>query len=116
MQLKAEIARPAKGEVVPANSSFRVHGAAWTSDAEITKVEVSTDDGSTWSVADLLGEPKPNAWRLWEFNWRTPARSGRATLIARASDSKGRTQSADRDPDRGTYMINHLLSIEVEIR
>jgi DMSO/TMAO reductase YedYZ molybdopterin-dependent catalytic subunit len=116
MQLKAEIARPTKGEVVPANSNFRVHGAAWTSDAEIINVEVSTDAGSTWNVADLLGESKPNAWRLWEFNWKTPARSGKATIIARASDSKGRIQTADRDPDRGTYMINHLLPIEVEVK
>jgi DMSO/TMAO reductase YedYZ molybdopterin-dependent catalytic subunit len=116
MQLKAEIARPTRGEVIPANSNFRVYGAAWTGDAEITKVEVSADAGWTWKSADLLGESKPNTWRLWEFNWKTPARSGKATLIARASDSKGRIQTADRDPDRGTYMINHLLPITVDVR
>jgi DMSO/TMAO reductase YedYZ molybdopterin-dependent catalytic subunit len=116
VQLKAEIARPAIGEVVPVNSNFSVHGAAWTSDAEITKVEVSTDGGSAWNAADLLGESKPNAWRLWEFNWKTPTRPGKATLIARASDSNGRIQTANRDPDRGTYMINHLLRITVEVR
>ncbi len=49
MQVKAEIAKPAQGEIVPANSNVRVHGAAWTSDGEITKVELSTDGGSTWS-------------------------------------------------------------------
>ena len=38
MQVKAEIAKPAQGETVPANSSVRVHGAAWTSDGEIAKV------------------------------------------------------------------------------
>jgi DMSO/TMAO reductase YedYZ molybdopterin-dependent catalytic subunit len=48
MQVKAQIARPAQGEVVPANSSVRVHGAAWTSDGEIQKVELSTDGGVTW--------------------------------------------------------------------
>ena len=37
MQIKAEIAQPADGEVVSANSIVRVHGAAWTSGAEITK-------------------------------------------------------------------------------
>lgn len=37
-------------------------------------------------------------------------------LIARATDSQGRTQPVERDPDRGTYMINHLLPIEVEVR
>jgi DMSO/TMAO reductase YedYZ molybdopterin-dependent catalytic subunit len=116
MQTKAEIARPAEGETVSANSNVRVHGAAWTTNGEIIKVELSMDGGSTWNAAKLLGEAKPNAWRLWEFNWRTPARPGKQTLIARATDSQGRTQSLKRDPDRGTYMINHLLPTEVEVR
>jgi DMSO/TMAO reductase YedYZ molybdopterin-dependent catalytic subunit len=116
MQTKAEIAGPAEGEIVPANSHVRVHGAAWTTNGEIIKVELSTDGGSTWGDAKLLGEAKPNAWRLWEFNWKTPAAAGKQTLISRATDSRGRTQPAEHDPDRGTYMINHLLPIEVEVR
>ena len=116
MHVKAEIAKPAQGETVPVNSSIRVHGAAWTSDGEIAKVELSTDGGSTWNEANLLGESKPNAWRLWEFDWRTPSKPGQADLIARATDSKGRTQPTQRDRDRGTYMINHLLPITVEVR
>src|SRR5438093_3941024 len=31
VQIKAEIAKPAEGQTVPANSSVRVYGAAWTS-------------------------------------------------------------------------------------
>src|SRR5213078_2432171 len=49
MQIKAEIAKPTQGEIVPANSTFRACGAAWTSDGEITKVELSTDGGRNWS-------------------------------------------------------------------
>ena len=116
MQVKAEIARPVAGDIVPANSNVRVHGAAWTSDAEITKVELTTDGGSTWNESKLVGEAKPNAWRLWEFDWETPAKPGKQTLIARATDSNGRTQPIERDPDRGTYIINHLLPITVEVR
>ena len=115
MQVKAQIAEPAEGDVVSANSRVRVHGAAWTSNGEITKVELTTDGGATWTEANLLGESKPNAWRLWEFNWQTPTTPGRQTLIARATDSLGRTQPVQRDRDRGTYMINHLLPIEVEV-
>jgi DMSO/TMAO reductase YedYZ molybdopterin-dependent catalytic subunit len=115
MQIKAQIAKPAQGETVPANSSVRVHGAAWTSDGEITKVELSTDGGSTWNDTNLLGQAKPNAWQLWEFNWQTTAAAGKQTLVARATDSLGRTQPTHRDPDRGTYMINHLLPIDVQV-
>jgi DMSO/TMAO reductase YedYZ molybdopterin-dependent catalytic subunit len=116
LQIKAEIARPESGESVPANSVYRIHGAAWSSDAEITKVEVSTDSGKLWNPAKLGRDSVKNSWRLWEHEWRTPADPGRRTLMARATDSLGRTQSSERDNDRGTYMINHLLPIVVEIR
>ena len=116
MQIKAEIAKPVKGEIVPADSKVRVHGAAWTSDGEITKVELSTDGGANWNEVTLIDKPILNAWRRWEFDWKTPAVSGKTALIARATDSQGRTQPVERDPDRGTYMINHLLPITVEVR
>ena len=116
LQIKAEIAKPAQSDKVPANSTVRIHGAAWASGDEIVRVEVSTDGGSTWKEATLLGESKPNAWRFWEFNWKTPTAPEKQTLVARATDSLGRTQPAHRDPDRGTYMINHLLPITVELR
>ena len=50
------------------------------------------------------------------LNGKRRPNPGKQTLMARATDSHGRTQSAERDPDRGTYMINHLLPIEVEVR
>jgi DMSO/TMAO reductase YedYZ molybdopterin-dependent catalytic subunit len=116
LQVKAEIVKPAQGETVPANSTVRIHGAAWAAGNEIAQVDVSTDGGATWKGATLLGESKPNAWRFWEFNWKTSSASGKQILVARATDSLGQTQPTHRDPDRGTYMINHLLPIEVEVQ
>jgi Mo-co oxidoreductase dimerisation domain len=115
-QVKAEIARPENGEVISAHSTYRIHGAAWSGEADIAKVEISFDDTRTWQAAKLSGDPVKNAWRLWEYEWRTPGNAGRYTLFARATDSRGRTQSRDRSGDRGTYMINHLLPVEVEVR
>lgn len=116
LQVKAQIVKPVQGERVPANSIVRIHGAAWSSGNEIARVEVSTDAGGTWKKATLLGESEPNAWRFWEFNWKTPSATGKQTIVACATDSLGKTQPAYRDPDRGTYMINHLLPIEVEVQ
>jgi DMSO/TMAO reductase YedYZ molybdopterin-dependent catalytic subunit len=115
-QTKAEIARPENGETIAADSKYRVHGAAWSGMAEITQVEFSADSGRTWQDAKLLGEPVKNAWRLWEYEWRTPANAGPHTIFARATDSSGFVQSAERGGDRGTYMINHLLPVTVEVR
>jgi len=116
LQVKAEIARPAIGEVVPANSDYRVHGAAWTSGVAIVKVEVSDNSGVTWQDAKLLGAPVPNAWQLWEFEWRTPAVSGLVTFLARATDARGRTQPREHQADRGHYLISHCLPIAVDVR
>jgi DMSO/TMAO reductase YedYZ molybdopterin-dependent catalytic subunit len=114
-QVKAEIARPKNGETVPANTMVKIHGAAWSCDADITKVEISIDGGATWHGARLVDSSVKNAWRLWECDWRTPAQPGKQTLLARATDSRGRVQPFERDPDRGTYMINHVLPIQVEV-
>jgi DMSO/TMAO reductase YedYZ molybdopterin-dependent catalytic subunit len=116
MEVKAQIARPTHGEIVPISSTVRVCGAAWTGDGEIARVEISTDAGSTWTKCNLIGKSEPNAWRLWEFDWKTPATPGKVTLIARATDSHGRTQPMQHDPDRGAYMINRLLPITVDVR
>ncbi len=116
VEVKAEIARPARHEILPADSVYRVHGAAWTGESVVTKVEVSTDEGKTWRAAQLLGPGTEHSWRLWEHHWRTPAQPGHYKLMARATDARGGTQATDRDPHRGTYMISHIQAIEVEVR
>jgi DMSO/TMAO reductase YedYZ molybdopterin-dependent catalytic subunit len=116
MQVKAEIARPGINEVVSSNDNYIVSGAAWNGGAEIAKVDVTTDGGARWSEAELIGNAGKDVWRLWEFDWRTPKAPGRYTLMARATDSYGHSQPEDRDANRGTYMVNHCLPIEVEVR
>jgi len=116
MQVKAQIARPEMNEVVPAGSTYRMHGAAWGGEADLVRVEVSPDGGRVWQDAKLLGEAVRNAWRFWEFSWQTPAQPGNHTLMARATDANDRTQPIGRVADYGTYMVNHVLPIEVQVR
>jgi DMSO/TMAO reductase YedYZ molybdopterin-dependent catalytic subunit len=115
-QVKAQIARPAHGEVVKADLAYRVRGAVWAGESEVKKVEVSTDGGKTWKEAELLDRSVRHAWRLWEHEWQTPARAGRYTVLARATDKQGQVQPMERDPDRRSYMISHVLPVEVEVR
>ena len=116
MQVKAQIARPQLNETVPAGKAYRVHGAAWAAESEIAKVELSTDGGATWALATLRDEAVKNVWRLWEFDWKTPSEPARYTLVARATDAAGRTQPNVRVADYGSYVVNHWLPIEVEVR
>jgi len=113
MRVKAEIARPALYEAVPAGQPYRVFGAAWTGESEVASVEISTDHGQSWQPARLLGAAVPFAWRLWEFSWTPPAAPGRHTLQARATDRAGHRQPTTHNPNRRNYMITKIASVEV---
>lgn len=115
MQVKAEMVRPALHEAVPGGQPYRVHGAAWTGESEVTRVDVSTDNGGSWQPAQLLGAHVPFAWRFWEFRWTPPAAPGRYTLQARATDRAGHTQPTAHDPDRRNYMVNKIAAVEVVV-
>ncbi len=116
MQPKAQIARPLIGEIVPAGQAYSVRGSAWAGETEVAKVEVSADGGKTWAEAKLVGEAKPYCWRQWEFAWTAPATSGPVKLLCRCVDANGKGQPETRDADRRTYVINHLVPVEVTVR
>jgi len=115
VQVKAQIARPALSELIPAGKPYRVFGAAWAGESEVVKVEVSTDGGKSWGESKLLGNVGPFAWRLWEHEWAVPKAPGQYKLLARATDAKGRTQPEKHDTDRRTYMINFVFEVEAEV-
>lgn len=115
MLVKAQIARPAPHDAVVAGSSCEVTGAAWTGEGVVTRVEVSADGGASWADADFLDPAGAGVWRRWRYSWRVPAHPGPVTLLARATDSAGRTQRAGHDPGRGGYMINFPLPVPVTV-
>ncbi len=84
LQPKAQIARPIFRERIRAKETYRVYGAAWTGDAEITGVEVSGDDGKTWANARacLIRPPKPENMRGNYGNMSGPRRSKAAATTS----------------------------------
>ena len=81
-----------------------IAGIAWAGIRGISKVEVSVDDGRTWSEAMLKDPISPISWRHWAYRW-TPDERGRAIVMARATDGEGRVQvkaTAPPHPDGAT--------------
>jgi DMSO/TMAO reductase YedYZ molybdopterin-dependent catalytic subunit len=115
MQPKAIIVRPGLNAVVPAGKPVSITGKAWAGENPVARVEFSADGGNTWAAARLDETAKPYCWRDWSFDWK-PAAPGPAKLLARCTDDKGNTQPAARDADRRTYMINHLIPVDVLVR
>lgn len=90
----SRIDRPEPGAEVVAGAPLPVYGIANSGDRGIGRVEVSADDGATWTDAELetieapLG---PLTWVRWRAEVTVPA-SGPAILVARATDGTGETQ------------------------
>lgn len=114
--VKSQIARPAYQETISAGGKYRVFGAAWSGESTVAKVELSEDGGKSWSAVRLLDKPIKYAWRLWEHDWKVPAKPGTYTLMSRATDDQGEQQPVERDSDRRDGMINHIQKIVVHVR
>lgn len=115
LDVKSQIARPVAHETIAAGRTCRIFGAAWAGAPEITRVDISTDGGKSWSAAELDDRSEPYAWRFFHLDWKTPAR-GAHTLMARATDARGRVQAMERDPDRRDAMITHVQAVPVHVR
>ena len=91
-------------------------GAAWAGETEVMDVSVSTDGGQTWAQAEFVDPVQRHAWRRWRFDWVTPEKPGQYTLLSRAKDASGDVQPDKHDENYASYVINHLLPIEVIVR
>ncbi len=70
----------------------RIYGMTHAGEGiDITRVEVSTDNGQTWQEAQILNYYVPNVWKTWEFYWDIPD-VGTYEIFARCEDSNGNMQ------------------------
>ena len=88
------IDRPGRGQALPAAVPTTVTGAAFAGDRGVSRVEISTDAGATWSDVRIDYASSPLAWVLWSAGW-TPAVRGAATLLVRATDGAGVPQETE---------------------
>jgi len=113
LYVKSLITRPAEGTAVKPGLVY-IAGAAWAGEAEVTKVDVSTDGGRTWNPAQLGWDRAKYAWRFFEYAWK-PAKPGAYTLMSRATDSQGRVQPAQGMWNPSGYLWNGLDQVNVHV-
>jgi DMSO/TMAO reductase YedYZ molybdopterin-dependent catalytic subunit len=75
-----------------------VAGVAFGGTRGIAEVEVSADGGATWHEATLDPPLSDQSWVFWRWAWQ-PAVPGTYTLVVRATDGTGTTQTR---VERGT--------------
>ncbi len=76
------------------SGTIRVGGVAWAPHRGIERVEVSTDEGETWTDAKLAIQLDADTWRQYVYDWE--AKPGNYTLKVRATDGEGETQTEER--------------------
>ncbi|HXJ89276.1 MAG TPA: sulfite oxidase [Candidatus Binatia bacterium] len=112
LNVKSVISGPLDGSTLKAGK-LRVHGAAWAGEADIVKVEISTDGGSSWSVAALGREQSHYAWRLWSYDW--DAKRGDCVIQSRSTDSQGRVQPAAAVWNPSGYLYNAVDEVKIHV-
>src|SRR5881394_943673 len=93
---------------------IEVKGIAFGGDRGISRVELSFDDGQTWSDAEIYYSGGNLAWSLWKAQW-TPARAGDYPLLVRATDGEGNAQ--EWEEARGPFSgVSGLHKINVRVK
>jgi DMSO/TMAO reductase YedYZ molybdopterin-dependent catalytic subunit len=113
LAVKSIITQPLDGATLRAGE-IAVAGFAWAGNAEITRVDVSSDAGATWQPARLTGERSRYAWRRFEIGVKA-GRPESVVIMSRATDSTGRVQPAIAQWNPSGYLWNQPDSVRVEV-
>jgi DMSO/TMAO reductase YedYZ molybdopterin-dependent catalytic subunit len=89
---------------------IEVKGIAFGGDRGISRVEISDDDGETWTDANIHYPGTKLTWALWTYEWR-PDGPDDYTLVVRATDGEGAVQEweEDRSPFSGVTGFHKII-------
>ncbi len=113
MEAKSVITRPAGGQKLTAGpGTYEITGLAWSGKGKIQRVEVSTDNGQTWTDAELQSPVLPKAVTRFRLPWQWTGKA--AVLQSRCTDETGYIQpTIDQLTEvRGTHSQYHCNGIK----
>jgi len=102
------------GEIFGKGRPIEVQGIAWDGGYGIRTVEVSTDGGMTWRAAELKRDLGRFSWRQWRFAF-LPTAKGMHSIMAKASNRQGATQTFDLIFNPAGYHNNVVQKINVRV-
>jgi DMSO/TMAO reductase YedYZ molybdopterin-dependent catalytic subunit len=113
--VKSVIAQPTDDSFLTRSRRISIRGAAWAGEADVTRVDISTDSGRTWRPARLAAEQARYTWRLWDYAWHPPS-AGEFTIMSRATDDQGRTQPQTAAWNPSGYLYNAIDQVNIHVR
>jgi DMSO/TMAO reductase YedYZ molybdopterin-dependent catalytic subunit len=84
-----------------------LRGIAFSGFGRIARVEISDDDGKTWTPAKLGEDYGAYSFRGWDLSW-TPKSAGKYSLTVRATDDKNNVQPDQPVWNPGGYLWNRV--------
>ena len=117
MDAKSIITAPAHPARLTPNAWTQITGIAWTGRGKIVRVDISTDGGASWVVADLQEPVMSLAHTRFRLPWKWDGK--RTVLMSRAVDETGAIQPtlAEFRAKRGAgtdYHFSYIRSWVVE--
>ncbi|MCX4481305.1 sulfite oxidase [Streptomyces cellulosae] len=104
----------ARGATFPVDRGQVLTGRSWSGAGPVDRVDVSTDGGASWRRARLLERPRPDTWTRWSVTWK-PRTRGTTRLLARATDTAGRTQPDVSVHNTQGYLFDAVVRHEVTV-
>jgi DMSO/TMAO reductase YedYZ molybdopterin-dependent catalytic subunit len=114
MVVNSLITNMTDGQRLAVASPIVVKGLAWDGGYGIRRVDVSVDEGRTWEGAELGSDLGRFSFRPWQFAFK-PRAKGRVTVMARASNAQGSTQTYDLIFNGPGYHNNVIQKVAIEI-
>lgn len=99
---------------IKAATTVPVRGIALGGDCGVAQVEVSIDQGPSWQKAELGRDEGNYSFRQWSTQIAAPA-SGKLTLLARCTNTKGEIQPAEPNWNPAGFMRNVIERVELKI-
>ena len=114
MPVRSFIITPDSETKLVAQLPLAIRGIAFSGYGSVSKLEVSVDDGNSWTSAQLGEDHGPYSFRTWSLAW-TPPNPGRYFLSVRATDGKGNVQPDGGVWNTGGYLWNRIEREEVVV-
>lgn len=103
-----------QGAKAKVGQPLTVRGIAWDGGYGIRLVEVSSDGGKSWSDAALGKDLGRFSWRQWYHSF-TPDKAGTYTVMAKATNRFGQTQTFELIWNGAGYHNNVVQRIPVHV-
>jgi len=116
MDAKSLITEPSFPDKLTGPGWWEIRGIAWSGRGRITRVDISADNGKTWTPAKLDDPVLPKCHTRFRLPWEW--KGGEAVIMSRATDETGYVQPtfdvllAARGPSTA-YHFNHIRAWKI---